>query len=170
MKLFIYGLIFTLIVISLLVSYVFTSPNSSPSPFFEKTDVRELSEISFSQFKSGKKVFELKAKKMKDIGQILLLEDVSGKGTTRDGESFSFEANRVELEKRDHSFRAFGNIELFFGDKKILGEKMVYTAKKNEYKVFHGIIYINSKISISGRDIMFFPGLSKLVIGGEKDE
>ncbi len=170
LKLFIYGLVFALIVISLLVPYVFTTSNPSPSPSFEKTDIGELSKISFSQFKNGKKVFELTAKKMKDMGQTVLLKDVSGDGIAGNGRSFSFKANRVELEKKDHSFKAFGDIELIFGDKKILGEKMIYIAKKNEYTVFHGIIYVNSKISISGRDIMFFPGLSKLIIGGEKNE
>ncbi len=170
MKPFVYGLVFVFIAIFLLAPFVFTSSVPSPSPTPTKTDIGELSEISFSQFKSGKKIFELTAKSMEDKGQIIVLRDVLGEGVTKDGKNFSFKANRVELKKDDHSFKAFGNIELFFSNKKVLGKEMIYSAKKDVYIIFHGIIYINSKVSISGRDIKFFPGLSKLVIGGRKDE
>ncbi len=141
-----------------------TSFQADTTPLPTIKGVGSLREISFAQFRAGKKLWELSAKSMEDKGDIIFLTDVSGNGISGNGKSFSFYANEVELKKEDHSFVASGNIKFLFSDKKILGEKIEYNAKRDVYTILHGIIYINGKISFSGEHIEFIPSVSKLVV------
>lgn len=147
------------------------SPLSKNTPSITeiKKDIGILEEISFSQFKDGKKVWNLHAKSMQNEGDTVILMSVYGNGITSENKKFYFYAKDVWLNKRDYSFTAEKNVKFVFGNKKILSDKLIYDSKRNIYIIFHGIIYINNKISFSGKKIVFDPSSSKLIIGGEND-
>ena len=151
------------------LSPIHTSHIDSSTPISKSTNIGNLKKISFVQFKKGKKLWELSAESMEDKGDIVVLTSVLGSGISKDGESFSFSADTVELEKSDYSFVAYGNPKLIFSNKKVIGNKIIYNADKNIYIIFHGIIYINKKVSFSGNRIEFLPSLSKLIVGGKNE-
>ena len=165
---------FFVILITVIIVFLSFSPHpvsqrGSPSPKKE-SGVGNLENVSFSQLKDGKKVWGLTAKSMEDKGDSVILFFVKGTGHAKKGEKFFFYADKIELSKKDYSFIATGNPSIEYMEKTIKGDKIIYNAKENIYTIFHGIIYINNKVSLSGKRIVFLPNLAKIMIGGEKDE
>ncbi len=135
----------------------------------EEKNFEKLKDISFSQFKNGKKIWSLTAYSMEDKGNIIVLNSVKGSGLTEKGKKFTFYIDKVILEKKTYSFSGSGNVKILYENKKIFGKKIEYYSQKNEYTIFHGIIYINNRLSFSGEKIYFLPDSTKVIVEGKNE-